>query len=311
MKIHFDNVDLATRTGPSSFANRLARRLFESGHEVCTTSFGADASLVFIERSGADVADIVVQRLDGIWFKPNEFQNRNTGIKRLYESADAVIWQSNFDSEMTKRWWGVPRRGTVIHNGVDVSVKHEITIPVLAQLRNVYDRIFVCSANWHAQKRLIDNVNLFQTQLKYHPKSCLIIMGNNPDVRIASPNVYYTGSLEHDACLQVYAISNWMFHLAWCDHCPNVVCEALSQGTPVVCASSGGTKELIGSYGKVLCDEPYDYELYDYDSPPRIDVAGVGELPDRKELNFESIADIDINNVAKKYVQLFESLIQK
>ena len=34
MKIHVDNVNLSAGTGPNTFASRLAKKLFELGHEV-------------------------------------------------------------------------------------------------------------------------------------------------------------------------------------------------------------------------------------------------------------------------------------
>jgi glycosyltransferase involved in cell wall biosynthesis len=134
-------------------------------------------------------------------------------------------------------------------------------------------------------------------------------MGKDPDVRVADPHVFYTGPVGPDVYMQVYAAASWMLHLAWADHCPNVVVEALSQGTPVACASVGGTKELIGSYGHVLQEQPYDYTLEDYDNPPMIDVRQVEDLPDRRDLDYTSIADIDIKNVTRRYIELFESVL--
>lgn len=317
MKIHFDNVNLNSSSGPNTFGNRLARRFFEAGHEVVLTATGADVSLVFIERSGAPLANKVVQRLDGIWFKPHEFETKNAGIKDLYHKANATIFQSEFDLKMvTKHWnapgmWNQPGRGIVIRNGIDINPLKQINIPKLAEMRAAYDQIYVCSSNWHAQKRLDANVALFEQLRQKHSNSCLIIMGAHPDFRAHGLHVFYTGAVEPEVYNEVYAAANWMLHLAWADHCPNVVVEALAQGTPVVCSEVGGTKELIGGYGLVLKEEAYNFELADYDRPPKIDVTQVDDLPDRKILDYGSIADIDIRNVADRYIKLFESLIKQ
>lgn len=320
MRVHFDNVNLQAGTGPNTFGNRLARRFFEMGHEVVLTADGADISLVFIERSGAPLAAKVVQRLDGIWFKPHEFETKNVGIKELFSRADAVVFQSQFDMDMVNKWWGSkgPRGelGTlhncaVIGNGIDVNPLKQISIPRLAEMRAQYDQIYVCSSNWHRQKRLDANVALFERLHKKHPNSCLIIMGAHPDFRATGPNIFYTGAVGSDVYNEVYAVANWMLHLAWADHCPNVVVEALAQGTPVVCSEVGGTKELVGGYGLVLKEDPYNFELADYDNPPSIDVAQVDDLPDRKTLDYSTIADIDIRNVAERYIKLFESLVRQ
>ena len=311
MKVHFDGVNFGSLSGPNTFASRLARKLFESGHELVLEGPKADVSLVFIERSGRPLAQKVVQRLDGIWFKPEEFAIKNSGIYELYMQADAVVWQSDFDRDMTTRWWNVPKGvGEVIRNGIDTTPLTELTIPALSKMVQDYERIYVCSSNWHPQKRLRANVELFERLNARRPNSCLIIMGKDPDVRTPSRHIFFTGPVGPDVYMQVYAAASWMLHLAWADHCPNVVIEALSQGTPVVCSSVGGTKELIGTYGKVLQDQPYDFELADYDNPPVLDLSQIDDLPDRSELNYSSIADINIDNVAQRYVKLFERVLK-
>jgi len=309
MKVHFDNVNWKSISGPNTFAGRLARKLFEMGHEVCSTANGADISLVFIERSGAPLARKVVQRLDGIWFKPSEYETKNVGIKSLYHSADAVIWQSDFDKNMTTKWWQQPKFGIVIRNGIDTTPVKELKIPALEKMVQDYERIYVCSANWHPQKRLGANIRLFEKLRKKRPSSCLIVMGSNPDAIVASPHVFYSGPVSSEVYMQVFAAASWMIHLAWADHCPNVVVEALSQGTPVVCSEVGGTKELIGEYGIVLKDQPYNYELCDYDNPPSIDIDQIEDLPDRKELDYGSIPNIDIEHCAKNYIDIFHKVI--
>jgi glycosyltransferase involved in cell wall biosynthesis len=314
LRVQFDNCDLGASTGPNTFARRLATQLFNMGHEVVLDD-SADVSLVFIEPSGRSLAKKVVQRLDGIWFKPHEFETKNAGIKALYDRAAAVVFQSQFDQQMVSKHWGAPGlwnqpgRGVVIRNGIELDPIKQLTIPKLAEMRQAYERIYVCSSNWHAQKRLEANVRLFEHLRLKRPSSCLIIMGGHPDYRATGSNVFYTGSMDHETCSQIYSAADWMLHLAWADHCPNVIVEALAQGTPVACAEVGGTKELIGSYGVVLKEAPYGYELADYDNPPAIDVTQVDDLPTRQELNYSTIADIDIRNVAQRYVDLFQKVI--
>lgn len=321
MRVHFDNVNFSSRSGPNTFATRLAKGLVERGHEVNDTARDADVSLVFIEPSGSPLAKKVVQRLDGIWFKPTEYHTKNVGIKALFDHADAVVFQSSFDKDMVEHWWGLnserQRQCVVIGNGIDLKHASEwsglaVTIPELAKIRSKYDRIFVCSSNWHPQKRLKANVQLFDhLRRTQFPNSCLFIMGSNPDVMTTDPHVFYTGPQPPEVYLQVFAVSDWMIHLAWADHCPNVVVEALSQGTPVICSEVGGTKELIahGAYGMVLKETKYNFELVDYDNPPDIDVTQVTFLPTRYELHYDAIPTINIVDVVDDYVKLFKELV--
>ncbi len=318
MKVHFDNV-AQFGTGPGSFANRLARQFFETGHEVVFSNEGADISLVFIERSGAPLAKRVAQRLDGIWFKPSEFHTKNVGILDLFMKTDGVVFQSEFDKHMVTHWWNRHRQppayvSTVIGNGIKLDPVKELTIPAIVDLRKQYKRMYVCSSNWHPQKRLGANIRLFQQLQKHEPSSCLIVMGSNPDVVVPGPHVFYTGPVGPDVYNQIYSAADWMIHLAWADHCPNVVVEALAQGTPVVCADVGGTKELIGrgAYGLVLQEPLYNFMLTDYDNPPDIDVSQVTSLPTRHALDYSNIPDrINIEKVAQQYIQLFETLIRQ
>jgi len=316
MIVQFDNVDLGSRSGPNTFASRLARGLIEQGHQVTSDATSADVSLVFIEPSGRPLTKRVVQRLDGIWFRPQDFHTKNARIKATYDSASAVVFQSRFDMAMVERWWGSnderQRPCEIISNGVDLTRVTEVTIPELAKIRTTYEKLFVCSSNWHPQKRLKANIRLFDHLRKTQfPNSCLFVMGANPDAMTTDPHVFYTGSQPPEVYMQVFAVADWMLHLAWADHCPNVVIEALSQGTPIVCTEVGGTKELIGhgAYGLVLKEAAYDYELYDYDNPPDIDVTQVTFLPTRHELQYDAIPNIDIKVVVAHYVKLFQKVI--
>ena len=309
MKIQFDNVDFGSMTGPNTFGRRLAKCFFELGHEI-TNESNADISLVFIEPSGRKLTKRIVQRLDGIWFSPDQFETHNTRIKSLYEMADAVIWQSNFDKNMTTRWWNNPRKGFVISNGVCLKFSEDKNLSEkLLLLHQKYDKIFVCSANWHGQKRLSENVDLFNHLKKFYNSSCLLVLGNNASIK-SDNDVFVLGSLPQDFCMQIYKSCDWMFHLAWLDHCPNTVVEALSCGLPVVCSEDGGTKEIVKDFGKILNEEvPYDYRLVSYDRPPKLNFDQIiGPLPEKERLG--SYPSLRIEDTAKSYLNIFENILK-
>ena len=282
--------------------------LIESGHEVeLNDGRNSDVSLVFIERSGRPLAKRVIQRLDGIWFSPSEFETKNSSIKSLYSDADAVVWQSDFDRGMTTKWWGKPKSGRVIRNGINATPVTTFKIPALEQLRQKYEMLFVCSANWHPQKRLMSNIELFKHLQSFYSSAALIVMGSNPTM-IPDPHVFYTGPQPHEVCLEVFSAANWMLHLAWLDHCPNTVVESLSQGTPVICSEQGGTKELVQDFGLIVKESArYDYELVDYNCPPAVDVLSISNLPDVKTLG--KSFDVSMHRCLKSYVELFENTI--
>jgi glycosyltransferase involved in cell wall biosynthesis len=313
MKIYFDNVNWeAEHTGPSSFAKRLAIQLGNMGHQLADPD-DYDIALVFIEPTDKlNLKKPFVQRLDGIWFKPEQMNNgMNSKIEYAFDKASSVIWQSEFDREMTQKYFG-KREGVVIPNGIEIK-RAAVKSEQLIDMRGTFDKIFVSSANWHPQKRLHDNIEFFrQVRQTQFPNSCLIVLGNNPDYHVADKGIFYAGSIRHDLCAEVYAVADWMIHLAWLDHCPNSVIEAISQGCPVVCSSEGGTKELVSltrrDNGITLLDkERYDFSLVDYDNPPRMPLNDIPLLPAMRAQPYS----VDIVKCAKKYEDTLLSVLNE
>jgi glycosyltransferase involved in cell wall biosynthesis len=256
---------------------------------------------VFIEPTAKlNARKPFIQRLDGLWFKPEQMAaGMNRGIHAAYDAAAVVVWQSEFDMKMSTRWFG-DRAGRIIPNGIEV-VPATLRSEAFAELRTRYQKVFVCSSNWHPQKRLIDNITAFRAiRASQHPSSCLIVLGSNPDVQVADKDIFYAGSIRHDLCAELYSIADWMIHLAWLDHCPNVVVEAISQGCPVICSSEGGTKELVGERNGVVIQDTveYKFDLVDYDNPPRVASSAVPQLPERFKADPSSV---DIVKCAKAY----------
>jgi glycosyltransferase involved in cell wall biosynthesis len=311
MKIYFDNVNFESEhTGPNCFAKRLAIQLGNLGHQIADPD-DYDVALVFIEpTSKLDISKPFVQRLDGIWFKPEQMSSgMNNAIKHCYQNANSVIWQSEFDKKMTQRWFG-DRTGVVISNGIELK-RAAVRSEQLIDMRATFDKIFVCSANWHPQKRLRDNIEIFQHIKKTQfPNSCLIVLGNNPDHHVADKSIFYAGNIRHDLCAEVYAIADWMIHAAYLDHCPNVVIEAIAQGCPVLCTSEGGTAELIGyKNGMIIHDaEPYDFSLVDYDNPPRVPLNSINKMLPLSSRRAQPYT-VDIVKCAKMYEDTLLSVL--
>jgi glycosyltransferase involved in cell wall biosynthesis len=300
MKLHFSNVNFSSCSGPNTFAHRLANELAKRGYEIVSQNEDYNVFLCFIEpASMPKKGSKFIHRLDGIWFKPEQYETHNRNIKWAYENSDHVIWQSNFDKNMTLKYWGTPKKGTVVYNGIGKNNLNFIH-PDIEKIKNTYDKIFVCSASWHRQKRLKENIEFYKKNRSNN--DVLLVLGKYPDYIENSNNIHYLGHLSHELCLQIYSISNWFLHLAWLDHCPNVVVEALSQGCPVICTDSGGTKEIVKNNGIVLKEEnEYKFELTDYDSPYTFNTYKIN-LP-------EVIVNcdyLDIKYTADKYEELFK-----
>lgn len=298
-KIHFSNVDFSSSTGPNTFGHRLASSLANRGYEIVNHSDDYDVFLCFIEPlTMPNLEKRFIHRLDGIWFKPEEFKTHNKAIKWAYNNSHHVIWQSEFDKKMTQKWWG-DKKGSVVHNGIKIEKIEKINNDI-HEISKRYDRIFTCSASWHRQKRLKENIEFFNKNK--NKNDALLILGKNPDVIVNDKNIFYLGHLSHELCLQVYSITDWFLHLAWLDHCPNVVIEALSQGCSIICSDSGGTKEIVKENGIVIKESNrYNFELTDYDKPYKIELQKL----DLKRNNVNPY-HLDIKLVCDKYEEIFK-----
>ena len=281
MKIHLSNVNFNSSSGPNSFAARLAHELVKRKYQIVNSNDDYDIFLCFIEPASMPKKDCkFIQRLDGIWFKPEEYETHNKNI-------------------MTEKYWGSPNKGSVIHNGISLGNFEKIH-PEVRKIKNKYDRLFVCSASWHRQKRLKENIEFYTKNRRNN--DVLLVLGSKPDYIAQEKNIIYLGHVPHEICLQIYSVSDWFIHLAWLDHCPNVVVEALSQNCPVVCTNSGGTKEIVGSNGIILNeDNEYNFELTDYDNPYAL-TTGKINLPEVIVNN----SYLDIELVCDKYEEIFK-----
>lgn len=306
MKVYFDNVTWeAEHLGPNCFAKRLAIEFGNMGITVADAN-DYDIALAFISSTPVlDKRKPFVQRLDGLWIGPGEAP-RNVTLKNTYAAADHVIWQSNFSKKLSTAWFG-DKQGTVINNGIPTD-KVEVRSETFLEMREKYDKIFCCSAHWHSQKRLGDTIEAFRLLLDRHPNSCLIVMGSN-SFKSNDRRIYTTDNIRADLCLEVYAISDWMLHFCYLDNSPNTVVEALSQGCPVICSSEGGTKEIVEACGGHVVEEEakYDFNIFDYDSPPKFPIDKIPSL-DVRPIVDNTI--IDIKNVAKRYARVLEDVLK-
>lgn len=328
--ILLSGVNFKSTSGPNSFGVRLVNALEERGWKVETDSkmYKGNIALVFIQPDfPLDPKIKVVQRLDGIWFNPDEFYTKNAFIKWQYSRAQYVVFQSDFDRQMITKWWGQPQEYTVIRNGISISetsstVKNQFAIETLTGRTvtfNCMHPLFASAADWHGQKRLEANITLFKQFKRVNANAKFIILGDpkfdqNRLLNEEKHNVFCLGRKDHETCLDIYSAvaksGGWFIHLAWADHCPNTVVEALSRGCPVVCASTGGTKELVGDNGIVIPDGEYNFSLYDYDNPPQIELKSfdVRRLEMCPNVDRDSVS---IEKTADKYCEVFEKLSRR
>ena len=100
--------------------------------------------------------------------------------------------------------------------------------------------------------------------------------------------------------ISLYKRSSTFVHLAYLDHCPNVVVDAQAAGCNIVCSSSGGTKEVVDK-GFVVVEEEWDYKPIPLYKPPTMDFTQTVKIKSNKESSFEKCVR-DYYNILKDVI---------
>ena len=293
MNIHLDNVSLDSNTGPNSFGRKLVKYMEKSGHTFDYTKSG-DISLAFIQATKKSSAPLV-QRLDGIYFNTiQDYKALNHNIEETYKRADGVIFQSDFNKELTFKYFGPHKNYTVIHNGADVEEIEE-TEPAP---NDRFPELWCCASSWRPHKRLDENIRYF---IEHAPEDAgLAVAGARPVFNINHPRVFYVGEINQKELYAIYKASKCFLHLAWLDHCPNVVVDARACGCQIICSSTGGTKEIAGPDAIVIEEKEWNFEPLDLYNPPNLDFT-------KRPNNTENIR-YDMNYVSQRYTEFLERL---
>jgi len=303
VRIFLDNVNINSPSGPNGFAKKISRE-FNKDHEVFTSvnqlihnHKKPDVQISFIATQ-YNLAPIV-QRLDGIYFNSEQdFDDLNSTIENTFNIADSVIFQSEFNKQLTQSFFSVKEDCHVIHNGTCLDVIEKID-PIKNENLDKFNKIWSCASSWRPHKRLRENVRYFLENSSID--DCLVIAGENPDYLVKNDRIFYCGSLLWDDLISLFKRSDNFIHLAWLDHCPNVVIDARASGCHIACSSSGGTREIAGQNSTIILEDEWDFSPIKLYEPPPMDFSK------REKGSVES--EIDIKNVAKRYIRVLEDVM--
>ena len=290
MKILIDNVNLNSSSGPNSFGRKLKIELEKSDvHQVVEQDPDVQLSFISLTKKVAPVA----LRLDGIYFNTRQdWMSNNRPIKASFDMSDMVIYQSFFNKNLTEKYFGEKRNFSIIGNGTCIETISKIekdSTPIL----DTFSEVWCCSSSWRPHKRLKENIRYF---FEKSPKdSCLVVIGENPDCIVKNPRIFYAGQLPWEKCISLYKRSKVFIHLAFLDHCPNVVVDARAAGCNIVVSSSGGTKEISGPGSLIIEDIDWNMMPLDLYAPPDLDFSRFEE----NKINYT----IDIKKVADSYLK--------
>lgn len=295
MKISLENVNLGSNSGPNSFARKLINNLDKAEHEIVDIQH-SDVNLCFIESYRSEInSKPTFQRLDGIYFNSDQnYKSQNNNIARTYNQAKGVIFQSEFNKRLIFEWFGAHDNYEIIHNGADLEVIKDI--PALSgKIVEKYENIWTCAALWRPHKRLKDNIRYFLEHSS--ERDCLLVAGANSDNTIKHPRVKFLGPLKPEYLISIYKASTYFIHLAWLDHCPNVVIDARACGCKVICSSTGGTKEIAGPNATIIQEDEWDLKPTKLYQPP--------EIKFDKKLDNHLNSCYHMKKVTERYIQFF------
>ena len=307
MNINLENINLHSDSGPNSFGKKLIKYMSYLDVEFDTDR--PDAYLCFIESHKNKFDAPLYQRLDGIYFNTDfDYNKQNEKIKKTYDIANGVIFQSYFNKQLISKYFGSHDNFVVIHNGADLETIEE-TNPMRfshgkaphISLINA-DNIWCCASSWEGRphKRLNENIRFF---FEHSDKDdVLMIAGEVPDdekINFIHDRVVYLGELNQEQLYSLYKGSKYFIHLAWLDHCPNVVVDARACGCKIVCSSTGGTREIAGKDAMVIEEDEWNFEPVELYSPPPLDFS-------KKIENTLWNFDYNMQNVAIKYLDFIK-----
>ena len=289
MKVFTHNFNPRSNSGPNKFTRTLFASLINNGLVKLSNQDEADVEFCLIQQQ-VHKAKPMVLRLDGIYFNSEQdFKQQNAPIRFAYENADAVIFQSNFNKQLTETWFGQHRNGHVIHNAADSSF---INLPDLKQgVVPKYGNetfwpwdhnkeVWSCAASWRPHKRLMQNVLYF---LDHAPENAVFAIAGKLGTDEAeqytnmSPRIYVLGELVYSQLISLYHRSSTFVHLAYLDHCPNVVIDAQASGCRIVCSSTGGTQEVVDN-GIMIIEDEWDFKPCALYKPPTMDFSKTKEI---------------------------------
>ena len=286
MNIFLENVNLNSTSGPNSFANKLVKYLYRRKHTVTNRIDDSDVHLCFIESYKSKPEVPLFQRLDGIYFNSDQdFINQNSNIEKTYRKSCGTIFQTEFNKQLTFKYFGARDNTTVIHNGADIELISDIKPLIHPKLDNCA-AVWACASKWRPHKRLSDNISYF---LQHSGENDRLVVAGHADKRLKDDKIIYVGEIGQKELLSLYKASKYFIHLAWLDHCPNVVVDARASSCKIVCSSTGGTKEIA----------EWDFKPVRLYEPPKMDFS--------KKVNNSFDSDYNMENVAKRYEEFLGS----
>jgi len=302
MKIFPTNFNPSSSSGPNSFSKGLISNLSQRHDiKIGESLKKSDVELAIIESYFEKIIPRII-RLDGIYFNSDQdFKSLNTRIKKTYLTSDIAIFQSNFNKNLTESWFGNHINGKVIRNGANTEIIKNIE---KADLVTTFGnrKIWMSASSWRPHKRLNSNIEYF---LKNSDKDDIMLIAGNGATKedfqnyenLINDRIFYLGHMNWESLISLYKVADTFIHLAFLDHCPNVVVDAAACGAEIVCTSSGGTSEIESESMIIVEDLDWNFKplrLYD---PPKLKFENKVKITKKFDYNLDKATDMYADSI--------------
>ena len=255
----------------------------------------------------------------------NKYLDR--GALWLLKNADGFIFQSKLSKEMHEKFLGSSidsNKSTIIFNGVSIS---KFSPNIKKTYAEGDPKILISASEYRPHKRLQDAIRLINFMSLNYPKIKLHVIGNIDNLtkkiidNLDLSKCIFHGKLKLDDLPSMYASCDIQLSLSIFDPCPNVVCEGLASGLPVITPTESGAYELIGDKNRAWSVNEnlgMDYKI--------LHVPGkIAEIPLEKYSNIvenvlqnldknkiiaqeRAVEALDINFIRKKYIEFIKEI---
>lgn len=313
MNIFPHNFNPASNSGPNKFTRQLFDELSKNKKVVFTNQENADVEFCLIQEVIPKLKPRLT-RLDGIYFNvAQNYKQQNYLIEKTYNSSDAVVFQSIFNRKLTEHWFGIHSNSYVIRNAASTEKITNRKSAFGKEIDKTYGKeteVWCCASSWRPHKRLIDNIEYF---LHFSPPSAKFIIAGDISKEVLINNeaylnklpknrVAYVGNLSMNDLYDLYARSTTLVHLAYLDHCPNVVVDAVASNCQIVFSSTGGTKEIVKT-GIVIPETEWDFSPIDLYNPPALDFT-----LKKKYFNESMSKMLTLKETSQKYYNILQEI---
>ena len=311
--------------GPAIFRDRLIKSLnsFEDIQVVTNVSEEFDIGIEFIRRIYKYDKPYILRTSSCYYFKGYKPWN-NKPISKAIKKAQHVIFQSQFAHTLLDRSLRISHLGlmkcghSIIHNGVDLDYINKIEPDETI----IPGSFFTCS-RWDPNKRPVSTIKGF---LGADTGRHLYIVGGKgvegEGKKLGkkykkNKYIHFLDELPNEKVISIMKACEYQIHLSFIDICPNIVLEGLSCGLNVLCTNLGGTPELVGDNGIILNTDkfwPYpkrylNKRIEDLDNlKPKVVSKGIRKLLKKKKT--PAVANFDIHDVSKKYVDIIREVLK-